>query len=184
MLRRGLVLTSALLLTGCQPRFEEEPVGTEGHRDPEAVAIRMHNRTRVELIIQPFVRRGQQAVPLTATYRLPSMEQSGPFEMVPDIELPIFAAVPTDPDMIGAYSLEVVTDRFESRLAVIDVSRLEMDDAKQNSKFVVVFRENGITVMVGKKRWQQPWLRALPKPKSTDKTFAPEKLRDNPDVEK
>lgn len=177
MLRLSAFVTLGILMGGCQQRVVEKPTGVEGHRDPEAVAVRLHNRTKVELIIAPFVREGQRGIPLTASYRLPSTEQSGPFELVPEIDLPIFAAVPADPDMIGAYSLEVLTDRFESRLAVIDISKAEMDDAKRESKLVIVFKEEGIAVMVGKKRWQQPWMRPLPKPKRPDKEFAPEQLR-------
>lgn len=140
--------------------------------------MRLHNRTQTELVIKTFVRRGQSSVATTATYRLPSLVQSGPFEESPDLEVPLFAQVPLDPDLIGAYSLEVLTDKFESRLAVIDISRQEMEDAKASTRFIVVFRPSEITVMVGKKKWVQPWMRELPKPVSTDRSFAPKRLQD------
>lgn len=167
-----LVILICLLAFGCV-RERPKSVGHEGHRDLEAVAIRIHNRTNVEFLVQTFVRQRQKGYPIEKPILLPSTEQRGEFEQRPEIDLPLFSEVPISLERIGGYSLEFVSEKLETRLAVIDISKKEMDDAKERRALVITLEEKGLTILVGKKSWSQPWLRALPKRRGTDPSFAP-----------
>ncbi len=175
---RSSLLIIGLTLFGCASE-RPKTVGIEGHRDLEAVAIRIHNKTKVEFIVQAFVRERQRSFPIVKTFVLPSTEQSGEFEQQPDLELPLFSELPISSSRVGGYSLEFVSEKLETRLAVIDFTQQEMDDAKAKSTLVITLTKQGLNVLVGSKAWFQPWLRDLPTKKKKVENFAPDSIKNS-----
>ena len=155
----------ALMLVGCK-NYRPKTSYVGGQRDPEAVAVRLHNRTNAELIVKPYVRERLRGVSLNDVLRMPAMSPEGRYDSPPDVELAMFRDLPLKLELIGAYSLEVSTSETEARLGVVDVSRKEMMNAKEAGRLTVIFREDGIHLILGRKNRIVPWLRPIPRPRS------------------
>ncbi|MBS1714313.1 MAG: hypothetical protein JST30_08240 [Armatimonadetes bacterium] len=145
-------------------------------RDPNAVVVRLHNRTKAELVVKCFVRDRYIGLPLSNVLRLPTVVQESYFKARSDVEVPLFAVVPLQQETIGAYSIEINTDETEMRLGVIDVSVKEMDEARLSKKFILVFRDNGIDAFIGKKARFVHWIRPVPTKKVARPEYSPESM--------
>lgn len=169
----GLVL---LLGAGCRSVKAPPKPAVAAVRDPEAVVVRLHNRTKAELVVKCFVRDQYVGLPLSGVLRLPTVEQDSYFKARSDLEIPLFAVVPLKQETIGAYSIEIDTDETEMRLGVIDISVKEMDEARLTKKFILVFRETGIDAFIGKKARFVRWIRPVPTKKVKRPEYTPESM--------
>lgn len=140
------------------------PVG--GHRDSQALPIRMHNRTPVELVIKPLVRERLHSIEMFDVVKIPAFDATGTYPGVPDVELQLFRDLPLKPENIGVFSIEVSTSETEARLGVVDIPSQEMSDAREFGRLTLIFRDASINLQIGNKRRVIPWLRPVPVPKA------------------
>lgn len=140
------------------------PVG--GHRDSEALPIRLHNRIPVELVIKPLVRERLHSIEMFDVVRIPAYDATGTYPGVPDVELPLFRDLPLKPENIGVFSIEISTSETEARLGVVDITALEMSDAREFGRLTLIFRDASINLQIGNRRRVIPWLRPVPVPKA------------------
>lgn len=161
----SLIAAWLLVVTGCKPKSTF--VG--GIRDADAVPIRLHNRTTVDLIIIANVRVNMETIPIHQVLRIPPQGGQLSATIDSDEEVKLFENLPSEKFLIGSFGIDIGTSETEVRLGVIDFSKKDMEKAMAAGRITVVFREKGAVVSIGFKSRFVPYLRSLPNPRNTIK---------------
>ncbi|MBL8066057.1 MAG: hypothetical protein JNM34_09390 [Chthonomonadaceae bacterium] len=155
---RNWTVLFVVVALGCRP--QSNYVG--GVRDPDAVQIRLHNRSGVNLLVSSSVRTGYASVAVNDLYHLPAIGANLNYNPGSDLEVAMFRSVPASLTRIGAFSIDVNTTETESRLGVVDIARKEMTMAKSSGRITIIFRPKGIGVIIGQHGRFVPYIRPLP----------------------
>ncbi|MCW5936330.1 MAG: hypothetical protein KIT11_03365 [Fimbriimonadaceae bacterium] len=162
---RHLVWAMALcwILVGCQPRMlvgPQDSVG--GYRAEHPVSVALINRTDAELVVYPYVWASHESFRTEMPVRLvpPSAASGGGGRA--SQKAPLFQTLSMPEHEIGAYSIEVMSDELDVRLAVIDLSREEMEQAQDSNNLRVVFRKDHIDLSLAGSTRRLEWLRKPP----------------------